>query len=106
MKALRTILILLGLVVLSFAPVLIVDHYKARKAAEEVERMTTVKLVVTQKLEAYYRAKGQYPDSLDVLSFTNSPQEIQMQPELKKIWYRHTSSNYDIGWDGQYGWGG
>ena len=104
MKALRTILIVFGIAVLAVAPILIIDSYKARKAAQEFKRMTEVKLVVMQKVEAYHEATGRYPDSIDVLSFTNSPQEIGMLPDLKKIRYRRTPSDYAVGWDGVYGY--
>jgi type II secretory pathway pseudopilin PulG len=104
MKRFRTILIVLGVVVLAVAPMLIVDSYKARKVQQEFERMTTVKSVVEEKVEAYRKANGHYPDSLAVLSFTNSPQEIEMLPDLKKIRYRRTDADYVVGWDGVYGW--
>ena len=65
--------------------------------------MMVVKLAVEQKLEAYHQANGHYPDSIAVLSFTNSPQEAGMLPDLKKIRYRLTKSDYAVGWDGDYG---
>jgi len=66
--------------------------------------MLEIKAVLMQKLEAYHEANGRYPDSIGVLSFTNSPQEIGMLPDLKKIRYRRTQTDYSIGWDGEYGW--
>jgi len=103
MKAFRTILIVFGLLVLAVAPMLIVDNYKARKCQQETLRMMAVKLVVEQKLDAYREAHGSYPDSIDVLSFTNSPEEVGMIPDLKKIHYRRTPDNYSVGWVGVYG---
>ena len=100
----RTILIVLGLAVLVVAPMLVADSYKARKARLEHERMTALKLLVVEKVEAYERASGHYPDSLAVLSFTNSPREIEMASDLKKIRYRRTPSGYGVGWDGEYGY--
>jgi hypothetical protein len=100
----RMILIVLGVMVLAVTPMLIVDSYKAQKARQEFKRMYEVKAVVEQKLEAYHQATGHYPDSIDVLAFTNSPQEIEMLPDLKKIRYRRTPSDYAIGWDGVYGY--
>jgi len=99
----RTILIVLGVMVLATAPMLIVDSHKDRKSREEFRRMYEVKAVVMQKVEAYHQATGHYPNSLDVLSFTNSPQEIEMLPDLKKIRYRRTLSDFAVGWDGEYG---
>ena len=104
MKAFRTTLIIFGIAVLIVAPMLIVDYYKARKSQQEQLRMMAVTLVVDKKVEAYKKANGHYPDSIDVLSFTNSPQEIEMLPDLKKIRYRHTQSDYAVGWDGEYGY--
>lgn len=104
MKKYRTILIVLGIIVLLPAPMLIVDIYKARKCAQEVTRMYQVRSVVEQKLEAYQKANGRYPDSLNVFSFTNSPQEREMLTDLKKIRYRLTKTDYAVGWEGEYSW--
>lgn len=81
---------------------LIVDSYKAQKTKQELKRMYEVKAVVQQKLEAYHQVTGHYPDSIEVLTFTNSLQEIAMLPDLKKIRYRRVDSNYAVGWDGVY----
>jgi hypothetical protein len=101
-KTVRTILIVLGVMVLGVAPMLIVDSYKARKAHQELKRTYEVKAIVEQKLEAYHQITGHYPDSIDVLTFTNSPQEIELLPDLKRIRYRRTPSNYAVGWEGVY----
>ena len=100
MKASRVINIVFGVAVLSVAPMLIEDYYKARKASEEFKRMYQVKALVEQKIEAYHQATGHYPGSIDDLSFTNSAEEIGMSPDLKKIRYRRTASDYRVGWDG------
>ncbi len=89
-KTFRIILILFGLAVLLFAPMLLVDSYKARRAREEHTRMEALRLLVIEKLESYEKANGHYPDSLAVLSFTNSQREIEMSSELNKIRYRLT----------------
>jgi hypothetical protein len=103
MKAFRLTFIVFGVALLAVAPMLIVDSYKARKSQQEILRMSAVRLVVEQKLEAYHQAYGYYPDSIGVLSFTNSPEEVGMIPDLKKIRYRHTQSGYSVGWVGVYG---
>ena len=64
--------------------------------------MMAAKLVVEVKVEAYQKETGHYPDSITVLSFTNSPQEIAILPELNKIRYRRTADGYALGWDGSY----
>jgi type II secretory pathway pseudopilin PulG len=104
MKTPRVLLFIIGVAVLAFAPMLMVDSYKARKARQEHERMTALRLVVVEKVEAYEKANGRYPDSLAVLSFTNSPREIEMATDLPKIRYRLTPSGYGVGWDGKYGY--
>jgi hypothetical protein len=83
---------------------LIVDSYQAHKSRQERLRMMALTLVVHEKVEAYQKANGHYPDSVDALSFTNSLQEIEMLPDLKKIRYRRTQSDYAVGWDGDYGY--
>lgn len=100
----RTILIVLGIIALPAAWMLIGDYYTARRAHQEFTRMYEVKSVVEQKVEAYYQVTGHYPDSIAVLSFTNSPQEIEMASDLQKIRYRRTRDSYAVGWDGEYGW--
>jgi hypothetical protein len=104
MKPTRIILIALAIAVLAVAPMLVVDYYKAHKSQQEFERMTAVKLVVQQKVDAYKEATGHYPDSIAVLSFTNTAEEIGMLPDLQKIRYRLTPSGYAVGWDGAYGY--
>ena len=47
-------------------------------------------------MEIYRRIKGQYPESLDALTFTNSPEEIPMQPFVLKMTYRRMESGYDL----------
>ncbi|HSU56642.1 MAG TPA: hypothetical protein VLT36_21460, partial [Candidatus Dormibacteraeota bacterium] len=74
----RAILMVFGLILLAAAPMLIVDSSKARKARQEHERMTALKQIVVEKVEAYQKINGRYPDSLAALSFTNSPRELDM----------------------------
>jgi len=54
-------------------------------------------------VEAYYKTHAQYPDSIAALSFTNSPRETDILPDLRKIRYRRTESGYSVGWVGDYG---
>ena len=88
---------------LAVAPMLIVDSYRARRAWREHERMTALRSLVVEKIEAYEKTNGHYPDSLAVLSFTNSPREVEMASELRKIRFFLTPSGYVVGWDGDYG---
>lgn len=56
------------------------------QAAESL-RVEAVDGKLVEKLEAYRQANSGYPDSLLTLSFTNSPQEIQMMPYIQKMNY-------------------
>jgi len=103
MKTIRTILIVIGLLALVAAPILIIDSYKARRCMREASRLNAVRLVVRDKVEAYYKSHGQYPDSITILSFTKSPQEMEILPDLRKIRYRRTETGYSVGWVGDYG---
>ena len=47
-----------------------------------------------EKLAAYQRVNGVYPDSLELLSFTNSTLELAMLPDVRKIDYQHTQVGY------------
>jgi hypothetical protein len=103
MKYLRPIFIIFLMVAVTMVPPLWVSSIKARKSKEEFERMILVKSIVREKVEAYEQTTGHYPDSLDVLSFTNSPQELEIASELSNnISYRRTLQGYAIGWDGLY----
>ena len=103
MKPFRTTLIVLGLAVLAVAPMLVVDSYKAGKCRQEALRMMAIEMKLIEKLQAYKEASGIYPDSIAMLSFTNSPQELEMLPELQKIRYSSSKTNYYLGWVGLYG---
>jgi len=103
MKPFHTTLIVLGVAVLTVAPMLIVDSYKAGKCRQEALRMMAVEMKLIEKLQAYKEASGIYPDSIAMLSFTNSPQELEMLPDLQKIRYSSSKTNYYLGWVGLYG---
>ena len=101
MKKYRIILIIVGVAVLAIAPMFISDYYSSRKSGQEALRAMAVEKKFIEKLEAYQEATGNYPDSKDLISFTNSPQEIEMLPDIEKINYRRTQSGYAIRYDGE-----
>ena|SRR5215469_16303784 len=103
MKPFRYFLIVFGVGILAIVPFLVTDLSRAQRSQAEFKRMMFVKRAVEEKVETYKQATGHYPDSMAALSFTNSPQEIEMIPDLKKIRYRHTGTSYDVGYDGTYG---
>jgi hypothetical protein len=43
---------------------------------------------IVAKLEAYEQEHGRYPESLRALSFTNTPAERELSPEVDKFQYR------------------
>jgi type II secretory pathway pseudopilin PulG len=104
MKAFRTTFIILGVAVLVVAPMLVVDYYKAARSQQEALRMMAVHTMLVGKLEAYKRMTGHYPNSTEALSFTNSPQEIQMLSDIRRIQYRRTESGYALRYDGVTGY--
>jgi len=58
--------------------------------------MMAAETMLIGKLKNYHRMNGHYPDSTKALSFTNSPQEIQMLPEVRRIQYRRTAQGYEF----------
>ena len=99
MKKYRKDFIVSGILVLIIASMLIEDDYKARKNLQETLRTSHVVAIVNQKKWAYHATNGYYPSSIDILSFTNSPQEIDILPDLKKIRYRITRTDFVVRWE-------
>ena len=97
-KADRAIRFLVSLVLLWAAVMLIQDYHKTQKSREEFRRLTMVKELVGAKVEAYHKVNGHYPDSIAVLSFTNSPEERAIEPDLQKVRYRRTADSYSVDW--------
>lgn len=98
----RLALIVLGVAVLAAAPMLIIDYHRAHQAKQENDRATFVISCVRLKADAYDRANGHYPDSLNDLSFTNSAQDGEIAVDLSKVSYVRTPKGYLIGWHGTY----
>ena len=103
LKPFQTILIITGVAALAVAPMLIVDNYKSRKCEQEALRMMAIETNLFEKLAAYKEASGHYPDSIAELSFTNSPQELELLPDLQKIRYTSNGTNFYLGYVGLYG---
>ena len=104
MKPFRAIHFLVGVVVLALICGFGWNYYKSVKCQQEALRIMSAQTALVGKLEAYQRANGHYPDSTDSLSFTNSSQEIQMLPDIRRIQYRRTESGYALRYDGIYGY--
>jgi hypothetical protein len=78
-------------------------HFLSVRAQQEGVRANEAKNILVGKLWDYQRAHGHFPESTEVLSFTNSAQEIQRSPELRRFQYRRTESGYTLRYDGVYG---
>jgi hypothetical protein len=104
MKAFRVIHFLFGVVVIALVWMFGWDYYKSVKCQQEASRVMAAETMLVGKLEDYQKASGHYPDSTEVLSFTNSPEEIQMLPDVQRIQYRRTESGYALRYDGIYGY--
>ena len=64
--------------------------------------MEAAMMILIEKLKEYQRASGHYPVSTEALSFTNSPQEIQMLPNVRRIQYQLTEQGYALRYDSVY----
>ncbi len=104
MKALRVIHKLFGVAVIALACLFGWIIYASVRNGQEASRVERVQAALEAKLAAYHRAKGEYPDSLQLLSFTNSAQEAQMLPDIQKISYQHTPSGYVLFYEGASGY--
>lgn len=104
MKGPRTIHKLFGVAVIALACLFAWIVYASVRNGREASRVETLQTTLEAKLAAYQRAKGEYPDSLQLLSFTNSSQEVQMLPDIRKINYRHTQSGYVLSYEGESGY--
>jgi hypothetical protein len=95
---------LFGIFVCAIVLPLTWNYVKTTRTQEEQSRVTIAEDILTRKLEVYHMAHGCYPDSVAVLSFTNSGLEIQMLPEIKQIKYERTQSGYTLKYDSILGY--
>jgi len=99
MKSLRFIHLVFGILalaaLLSIAWMFVSPHFQSA----EMSRVDAVQIRLQAQLDAYQREHGSYPDSLQVLTFTNSSQDIQM---LQKMSYHHTQTGYTLSYDGSF----
>jgi hypothetical protein len=72
------------------------NYFKELRTRQEQSRVLIIEKIVIRKLETYQIAHGNYPDSLDELSFTNSTLEIEKQPDIHLLQYKHTTSGYTL----------
>lgn len=66
----------------------------------EMSRIEGLQACLERKLEAYRGTAGHYPDSLQALAFTNSPQEFRAQSDAKRMTYSRMDSGYQLSYEG------
>jgi hypothetical protein len=73
---------------------------------DEASRMSAASKMLGEKLASYLSAHGRYPDSLDMLSFTNSTSEIEVLPDIRKISYKclDGGQHFSISYHGFFGY--
>jgi hypothetical protein len=67
----------------------------------QTARFEAMEKKVRDKLDEYYFSHGQFPDSLQKLSFSNSVEEIKMKPMVQKVTYVGTGSHYSFYFPGR-----
>jgi hypothetical protein len=94
------LVIFLGAIVLPLGYRYAVD----RRASHEEARVTIAEKILERKLEVYQDLHGQYPDSLEALSFTNSTLEVQVLPDIWQVKYQRTPSGYTLQYNSVLGY--
>jgi hypothetical protein len=94
MKALRLIHNYLGNIGLAILLAIIAMFVWRCFQDAKASRMEIVENKMLERLEACHQANGRYPDSLQALVVTNSPQEIQMLADVGMIDYQRTNSGF------------
>jgi hypothetical protein len=91
----------IGIVCLLGAVAMLVWHcFRETKAS----RMEATENKIIERLKAYHQANGHYPDSLQILIATNSPQEIQMLADAQLINYQRTNGGYVLSYKSEDGY--
>jgi len=82
----RSVIALLVLAAVFTLPLLNIAFFNWRAARAADRRVATYGAIV-HKLAAYAETHGKFPESLDLLSFTNNPAERAMLPEVRRFDY-------------------
>ena len=84
---LRLVIVFFTLVaVILIGPIIIIISNEF--AARASHRRLAAERIIRDKLFAYEKAHDRFPESLDSVSFTNTPAERAMLPEIRKFDYR------------------
>jgi type II secretory pathway pseudopilin PulG len=103
-KPLRSIHALVGIAVMAFACIVAWSGYQHFRIDGEASRIERVLTAAEDKLAAFQRANGRYPDSLKALIFTNSPQEVRMIADIQNINYQRIKDGYVLSYEGAFGY--
>ena len=69
----------------------------------ESSRIEGLEARLERTLEAYRQARGHYPDSLQqALAVANSPHEVRVESDVRKMVYSHTDSGYELSYTGRW----
>jgi type II secretory pathway pseudopilin PulG len=100
MKTLRLVHVSTGIVVMGLLLLMAWGLISSQLANREQSRVETVQKLLEKKLDAYYRSKGEYPDSLQMLGLTNAPQDALVSRVTRQMTYQHTRSSYTLSYSG------
>jgi len=99
-RSLIALVVLAVVLVLPLAILAISNVFAARATRAKRTKTFTAQRAIFAKLEAYEKDHGHYPESLDALSFTNTPAERELLSEVKKFQYRiDERGNFDLAYD-------
>ena len=82
-RSLIALLILAAVIALAVAPLMVSNIVAARAA----HRRTAARVMILGKLKVYEHTHGHFPESLSLLSFTNSLPERDLVAEVQKFDY-------------------
>ena len=94
---------LIGLVIIALACGVAWQFYASARSHKEAARTDAAFNQVIQRLDAYNRVTGHYPDSLAAITSTNTA-EVQLLTDLPKIAYQRTQSGYVLSYTGFAGY--
>ena len=89
---------------MAFVCVVVYGVYQHFRTDDEASRIAAVQTILEEKLAAYHMANGGYPESLHILTFTSSPQEVRLLSDIRKMNYQPTQDGYVLSYEGASGY--
>jgi hypothetical protein len=96
MKPLRFIHVFFGVAAIAILSTLAWVAYESARSHKESLRIDKTQNALEERLAAYLRANGHYPASLQMLAFTNPPEDNRLLADVRRITYRQTASGYEL----------